>query len=70
MSKWFGAMKAAGKEKERVSVTVRIPEHILKEIDASLDQGGVPVSRNHWIIEALVERLRRTEAGGGSNGAR
>lgn len=63
-------MKPSGSEKERVSVTVRIPERILKQIDASLDQEDVPVSRNHWIIEALVEKLRRTDAGGGSNGAR
>lgn len=62
-------MKSATNDKERVSVTVRIPEHILKQIDASLDQEDVPVSRNHWIIEALVEKLRRTDAGGGSNGA-
>lgn len=63
-------MKSATNDKERVSVTVRIPEHILKQIDASLDQEDVPVSRNHWIIEALVEKLRRTDAGGESNGAR
>ncbi len=43
---------------------------MLKQIDASLDQEDVPVSRNHWIIEAFVENLRRTDAGGGSNGAR
>ncbi len=63
-------MKSATNDKERVSVTVRIPERILKRIDASLDQEDVPVSRNHWIIEALVEKLRRTDTGGGSNGAR
>lgn len=63
-------MKSAANDKERVSVTVRIPEHILKQIDASLDQEDVPVSRNHWIIEALVEKLRRTDAGGETNGAR
>lgn len=63
-------MKSDTSDKERVSVTVRIPEHILKRIDASLDQEDVPVSRNHWIIEALVEKLRRAGAGGGSNGTR
>ena len=63
-------MKSATNDKERVSVTVRIPEHILKQVDASLDQEDVPVSRNHWIIEALVEKLRRANGGGGSNGAR
>lgn len=63
-------MKTAGNDKERVPVTVRIPERILKQIDASLGQEDVPVSRNHWIIEALVEKLKRTEAGDGSNGTR
>ncbi|MCY3997212.1 MAG: hypothetical protein OXF07_13835 [Rhodobacter sp.] len=63
-------MKSATNGRERVPVTVRIPEHILKRINASLDQEDVPVSRNHWIIEALVEKLRRTGAGGLSNGAR
>lgn len=63
-------MKPAPNDKERVPVTVRIPEHILKQIDASLDQEYVPVSRNHWIIEALVEKLRRKDARGGTNGAR
>lgn len=49
-------------------MTVRIPEHILKQVDASVDKEDVPVSRNHWIIEALVEKLRRADTGGGSNG--
>lgn len=68
-SKSFESMKSAAKDKGRVSVTVRIPEHILKRIDSSLEQEDVPVSRNHWVIEALVEKLRRTGAGGESNGA-
>ncbi len=55
---------------ECVSVTVRIPKHILKQINASLDRKDVPVSHNHWIIEALVEKLGQIDAGGGSNGAR
>lgn len=63
-------MKTVNHEKERVSVTVRIPEHIIKQIDASLIEEDVPISRNHWIIEALVEKLKKTVAGGGLNGAR
>ena len=63
-------MKPARNDKERISVTLRIPEHILKQIDASVDREDVPVSRNHWIIEALVEKLKRVDTGGGPNGAR
>jgi len=43
-------MNAVGNDKDRVPVTVRIPERILKQIDASLGQKDVPVSRNHWIM--------------------
>lgn len=63
-------MKTGNSDKERVSVTVRIPGHILEQIDASLREEEVPVSRNHWIIEALVEKLKRTDNGSSSNGAR
>ena len=51
-------------------MTVRIPGHILERIDRSLGQEDVPVSRNHWIIEALVEKLRRNADGAASNGSR
>ena len=53
-------MKTGNGEKERVPVTVRIPGHILEQIDASLGQEELPVSRNHWIVEALVEKLKGT----------
>ena len=66
----IGAMKSSTNDKGRVPVTVRIPGHILKQIDVSLEQEDVPISRNHWIIAALVEKLRQTGAGGGSNGTR
>jgi len=62
-------MKSSANDRERVPVTVRIPEHILEQINASLDQEDVPVSRNHWIVEALVEKLRKVSTGGLSNGA-
>ena len=58
-------MKAGNGDKERVPVTVRIPEHILNQINARVDQEELPVSRNHWIVEALVEKLKRTESRSG-----
>lgn len=65
-------MKIGNGEKERVPVTVRIPGHILEQIDASLGQEELPVSRNHWIVEVLVEKLKGTESGSRSesNGSR
>ena len=64
-------MKTDNGEKDRVPVTVRIPERILDRIDTALEREDIPVSRNHWIIEALVEKLKRTNSEGGqSNGAR
>jgi len=58
---WFDPMEATGDVKERVPVTARIPEHILKEIDASPEREDVPVSHNHWIIETLAKKLRRVD---------
>lgn len=63
-------MKLVNGEKDRVPVTVRIPGRILERIDASLDSEDIPISRNRWIIEALVEKLKRKKAlGDRSNGA-
>jgi len=57
-------MQTGNSDKQRVPVTVRIPGHILEKIDASLGHEDVPVSRKHWIIEALVEKLKRAGNGG------
>jgi hypothetical protein len=43
-------------------VTVRIPEEIVHEID--LERRPVPVSRNNWILEAAIEKLRKGSPGG------
>ncbi|MGI3211032.1 YlcI/YnfO family protein [Roseovarius tibetensis] len=56
-------------DKGRVPVTVRVPEHILKDIDSCVDNAEVPVSRNHWIVEALIEKLKRSKNGIGADGA-
>lgn len=44
----------------RVSVTIRIPEEVVQEIDLELERRPVPVSRNNWLLEAAIEKLRRT----------
>jgi hypothetical protein len=47
-----------------VPVTIRIPEDIIHEIDLDLERRAVPVSRNNWILEAAIEKLRKGPPGG------
>ena len=62
-------MRNQRNDRDRVPVTIRIPEVILKEIDVCVGSEELPVSRNHWIVEALVEKLKKTKNGSGTNGA-
>lgn len=48
----------------RVPVTVRLPENLVKQIDQELDDRDVPLSRNNWLLEAAIEKLRKNGAGG------
>jgi hypothetical protein len=48
----------------RIPVTIRIPEEIIQEIDLDLERRSVPVSRNNWILEAAIEKLRKSSPGG------
>jgi hypothetical protein len=50
----------------RVPLTVRLPEEVIKKIDEDLDHRDVPLSRNNWLLEAAIEKLRK----GGSHGAK
>jgi len=47
----------------RVPVTIRIPEEIVHEIDLDLERRLVPVSRNNWLLEAAIEKLRKRSPG-------
>ncbi len=47
----------------RIPVTIRIPEEIIHEIDLDLERRPVPVSRNNWILEAAIEKLRKGSPG-------
>jgi hypothetical protein len=53
----------------RVPVTVRLPEDVVKQIDDDLNQRDVPLSRNNWLLEAAIEKLRK-DAFGGSYGSK
>jgi hypothetical protein len=48
---------------KRVSVTVRLPEHVIERIDQELGGRDIPLSRNNWILEATLEKLRRNGEG-------
>jgi hypothetical protein len=47
-----------------VPVTIRLPAEVVAQIDNDLDHRIVPVSRNNWLLEAAVEKLKRTNGGG------
>ena len=49
---------------QRVPVTVRLPESVVQQIDHELDRRDVPLSRNNWLLEAALEKLRKSSAGG------
>ena len=53
----------------RVPVTIRLPENVVEQIDRDLGQRDIPLSRNNWFLEAVIEKLRRN-APGGANGAK
>ena len=49
---------------KRVPVTIRLPKEVIKKIDEDLDRRDVPVSRNNWLLEAALEKLRKNGSGG------
>jgi hypothetical protein len=49
---------------QRIPVTVRLPEELLSRIDKELDNRDVPLSRNNWLLEAAIEKLRKNGTGG------
>jgi hypothetical protein len=62
-----GAIYTVKRRKERaprVPVTVRLPADIVEKIDLDLEHRLVPVSRNNWLLEAAVEKLKGNGSGG------
>jgi hypothetical protein len=51
-----GYRKLAG---DVAAVTIRVPRAIVDDIDSERVARSVKVPRNTWILEALVEKLRR-----------
>jgi hypothetical protein len=52
----------------RIPLTIRLPQKIVRQIDQDLDGRDVPLSRNTWLLEAALEKLRKGGVGG-TNGA-
>ena len=50
-----------GNARDRVAVTVRVPEPLLRRIDRYIEKRDVPISRNNWLLEAVVEKLDRQQ---------
>ena len=50
-----------GNARDRVAVTVRVPEPLLRRIDRYLEKRDIPISRNNWLLEAAVEKLDRQQ---------
>ena len=48
---------------KRVAVTIRLPDDVIARIDEALGNRDVPLSRNNWLLEAAIEKLRRAENG-------
>jgi hypothetical protein len=47
----------------RVPVMLRLPEDVVRRIDEELNGRDVPLSRNNWFLEAVIEKLRRNRSG-------
>ena len=48
--------------KPRVPITLRLPGTIVARIEEDLEHRDVPLSRNNWLLEAVIEKLRRSGA--------
>jgi hypothetical protein len=53
----------------RIPVTVRLPEDLITRIDEDLHHRDVPLSRNNWLLEAAIQKLR-SPASVGSHGTK
>jgi hypothetical protein len=47
----------------RVPLTVRLPQNVVNRIDKELNQRDIPLSRNNWLLEAAIEKLRKSGSG-------
>lgn len=53
------AGKNGGQEKDAVPVILRVPEDILRKVDASVRARRIKTPRHTWLLEAILEKLER-----------
>ena len=53
------AGKNAGQEKDTVPVILRVPEDILRKVDASVQARRLKTPRHTWLLEAVLEKLEK-----------
>lgn len=46
---------------ERKTFSIRFPEELVDQIDETIDSQMVSQSRNQWLMEAAVEKLKREQ---------
>jgi hypothetical protein len=56
------AGKNGGHEKDAVPVILRVPEDILRKVDASVQARRIKTPRHTWLLEAVLEKLERESA--------
>jgi hypothetical protein len=47
------------KNEDDIAVSLRVPAGFLKKLDAYLETARPPLSRNTWIVEAMMREFER-----------
>ena len=53
------AGKNGAQGKDTVPVILRVPEDILRKVDASVQARRIKTPRHTWLLEAVLEKLER-----------
>ena len=61
IGKGGGVTKEPGESAKRTRLQLRLPDEILKRIDAVRPKGITAPSRHDWFLQAMIEKLERDE---------
>ena len=50
-----------GREGEVVKTTIRVPVSLMERIDQLVNDDEISLSKNVWILQALLEKVERDE---------